>query len=354
MEYKCKVVNYHNGITGAQVIDNGILFHTVLRGKNSNGFLLYEKETGEVTRVDFDESIRTGNVYHGILCDLDYSKYYYMFHRNCSLMKTSFGCPYQCKFCFCRRITDGKYFTRDLKNIIEELKIIKETEIYIVDDDFLVDRDRIAEFCKLLKQNKIEKKYLIYGRADFIANNEDIIKMFKEVGLRAVIVGLESCNSNELVDYNKKTNVKINEEAVRILHEYDVECYGTFVLGLDWRKEDFNALEKWIKKLNLVFVNLQPLTPLKGTELYEQYRKDFIVKENEFEKWDLAHLVVRPSNISVRKYYWYTMVLYYKITVNPKSAWYMIRKYGLYDTLKLSVGAFKVNIQYLKKLIGGK
>ena len=61
MEYKCKVVNYHNGITGAQVIDNGILFHTVLRGKNSNGLLLYEKETGEVTRVDFDDSIRTGN-----------------------------------------------------------------------------------------------------------------------------------------------------------------------------------------------------------------------------------------------------------------------------------------------------
>ena len=82
MEYKCKVVNYHNGITGAQVIDNGILFHTVLRGKNSNGLLLYEKETGEVTRVDFDDSIRTGNVYHGMLCDLDYLKCHYMFHED--------------------------------------------------------------------------------------------------------------------------------------------------------------------------------------------------------------------------------------------------------------------------------
>ncbi len=282
------------------------------------------------------------------------SKYYYMFHRNCSLMKTSFGCPYQCKFCFCRRITDGQYFTRDLNNIIEELKSIKETEIYIVDDDFLVDRERITEFCRLLKENNIDKKYLIYGRADFIANNEDIIKMFKEVGLRAVIVGLESCDSNELVDYNKKTNVKINEEAVNILRKYDVECYGTFILGLDWKKEDFNALAKWIKKLGLVFVNLQPLTPLRGTEIYEQYRKDFIIREDEYEKWDLAHLVVRPSNISIRKYYWYTMVLYYKITVNPKSAWYMIRKYGLHDTLKLSVGAFKVNVQYFKKLIGGR
>lgn len=281
-------------------------------------------------------------------------KYYYMFHRNCSLIKTSFGCPYQCKFCFCRKITDGKYFTRDLENIIEELKVVKEKEIYIVDDDFLVDRERLIEFCRLLKEHNIGKRYLIYGRADFIAKNEDIIKMFKEVGLRAVIVGLESCDSNQLDNYNKKTNVKINEEAVSILNKYDVECYGTFILGLDWKKEDFSALATWIKKLGLVFVNLQPLTPLRGTEMYEQYRKDFIIREDEYEKWDLAHLVVKPSKISIRKYYYYTMLLYYKITVNPKSAWYMVRKYGLHDTLKLSVGAFKVNIQYLKKLIGGK
>ena len=48
------------------------------------------------------------------------------------------------------------------------------------------------------------------------------------------------------------------------------------------------------------------------------------------------------------------MVLYYRITANPVSAWYMIKKYGLHDTLKLSWGAFKVNNQYWKKLIVGK
>lgn len=282
------------------------------------------------------------------------SKYYYMFHRNCSLIKTSFGCPYQCKFCFCRQVTDGAYFTRTLENIVEELESIKEREIYIVDDDFLVDRERLLRFCDMLEEKGIKKRYLIYGRADFIAKNEDVIRRFRKVGLRAVIVGLESCDSNELVDYNKKTQVATNEAAVEILRRYDVECYGTFILGLDWKKEDFDALARWIKKLGLVFVNLQPLTPLRGTELYEQYRKDFIIREDEYEKWDLAHLVVRPTYISARRYYWYTILLYYKIMVNPKSAWYMVKKYGLKDTLKLSIGASKVNWQYYKKLIAGK
>ena len=281
-------------------------------------------------------------------------RYYYMFHRNCSLIKTSFGCPYNCKFCFCRQITDDKYFARDLDNIIGELKTIPEKEIYIVDDDFLFNPKRLLKFCDLLKENNIDKKYLVYGRADFIANNEEVIKKFKEVGLRAVIVGLESCSSNDLDNYNKRTQVSTNEAAVKILQKYDVECYGTFILGLDWTKADFNALAKWIKKLELVFVNLQPLTPLRGTEMYEQYKDDFIIREDEYEKWDLAHLVVKPSKISTRKYYLYTMILYYKITANPKSWWYMVKKYGLHDTLKLTVGAYKVNNQYLKKLIRGR
>ena len=279
------------------------------------------------------------------------SKYYYMFHRNCSLIKTSFGCPYRCAFCFCRQITDGNYFARTPEDVIAELKTVKEREVYIVDDDFLVNRERLLKFIRLLLENRIKKRYLIYGRADFIAENEDVIRAFRKAGLRAVIVGLESCDSRELRDYHKMTQVAVNEKAVRILKKYDVECYGTFITGIDWKKEDFKALERWIKKLGIVFVNLQPLTPLKGTELYEKYRKDFMIREDEYEKWDLAHLVVKPPHLSVRKYYFYTMMLYYRIMVNPKSALYMIRKYGVKDTLKLSCGAFKVNIQYLKKLL---
>jgi radical SAM superfamily enzyme YgiQ (UPF0313 family) len=279
-------------------------------------------------------------------------KYYYMFHRNCALIKTSFGCPYSCNFCFCRAITDGQYFARNNDDIIEELKTIKETEIYIVDDDFLIDKPKIMDFCLKLERENIQKRYLIYARADFIADNEDVIEQFKKNGLRAVIVGLESCDGDQLTGYNKKTSVNINEQAVFILKKYDIECYGTFILGTDWDKDDFERLGKWIKRLGLIFVNLQPFTPLKGTEIYNR-NWEFIIGEDEYEKWDLAHLVIKPGKLSVRKYYWYTVLLYYKITVNLKSSIYMIKKYGLRDTFKLSIGAFKVNLQYIKKIVIG-
>ena len=102
--------------------------------------------------------------------------YFYVFHNKVALLKTSFGCPYKCNFCFCRKITGDKYYARPLPDVIEELQSIQEKEIYIVDDDFLVNKGRLTDFLALLKENSIKKKYLVYGRADFIASNPDLIQ----------------------------------------------------------------------------------------------------------------------------------------------------------------------------------
>jgi len=281
-------------------------------------------------------------------------RYYYMFHNPCALIKTSYGCPYECRFCFCRKITDGKYFYRALEDIIQELKSIPEEEVYIVDDDFLVDKNRILEFCKLLQRENIKKKYLIYARADFIAGNEEVIRKFSSQGLRAVIVGLESEKDEELKLYNKKSSVKINEAAISMLKEYKVECYGTFILGIDWHKDDFNKLYRWIKKLNIKFINLQPFTPLPGTEPFKEYKNHLLIPRSEYEKWDLAHLVVKPTKTSVRAYYYNMLKIYYKVIMNPKNILEMIKQYGLWENIKLSLGASTITLQYIKKIIKGR
>lgn len=278
-------------------------------------------------------------------------RYYYMFHNPCALIKTSFGCPYQCKFCFCRMITDGKYFTRDLEDVVAEIKTIPEREIYIVDDDFLVDRERVLKFCALLKREQQDKKFLLYGRADFIAANEDVIAEFAAVGLRAVIVGLESCSEEDLQKYNKKSSVEVNEKAVRTLQKYGVECYATLILGLDWTDQDFDNLYTWLRELDLKFINLQPFTPLPGTGLYEEYQDVLIVEREAYAKWDLAHLTVKPGKISPARYYWNIVKLYYKITMNPKNVQKMIKAYGLKENVKLSIGSSKITWQYLIKIV---
>ena len=129
------------------------------------------------------------------------NQYYYMFHNPCALIKTSYGCPFNCNFCFCKQITKGKYFARDINDVVDEISQIHEDEIYIVDDDFLFDQARLKQFIEKLNEKKIKKRYLVYGRADFIAENYELMKSLKEIGLRAVIVGVESARKKDLESY---------------------------------------------------------------------------------------------------------------------------------------------------------
>lgn len=279
--------------------------------------------------------------------------YYYMFHAPCALLKTSFGCPYTCSFCFCRVITEGHYFTRPLSSVMEELRSLPEEEIYIVDDDFLLSPERVSAFMDLLEAEDIRKRYLVYGRADFIAANEPLLRRFRDLGLQAVIVGLESAREADLKVYDKRTSLASNERAIKILHRLGIEVYGTLILPLDFTRKDFKVLKQWLHRMDLTFVNLQPLTPLKGTALYAEYGEDFIEDPMRHERWDMAHVVLKPRHMSRRRFYYEIVKLYHQVVLRPKHVLRLLRKHGLQQNLKMLRGSGKVTWQYLGKMMRG-
>lgn len=279
-------------------------------------------------------------------------KYYYLFQENCALIKTSLGCPYSCNFCFCKEISP--YVQRPVDEVIRELLTIHQKEVYIVDDDFLFDRERLVAFARGLSEHGIKKHFLCYGRADFIAENEDLIALLAEAGLRAVIVGVEASDQRQLDAYDKGSTVGDNEKALAVLRKHGIECYATVILGVDWIREDFRRLYRFVRDNHLHFVNLQPLTPMPGTPYFEAYRDQLLIPYEEHEKWDMAHLVVRPTGLGVRQYYFEILKLYYKITMRPESIGHMLRRYGIKSCIKLSGGAAAITMQYIRKTLRGQ
>ena len=275
--------------------------------------------------------------------------YFYVFHDKVALLKTSFGCPFPCNFCFCRKITGDNYVERSLDEVITELKTIKEKEIYIIDDNFLVSEKRVKDFIQLLEIHNIRKKYLIYGRADFIAQHPEIIKAFKKYGLRTVIVGFESFNDDELSSLNKKTLAETNEKAMKVLNDNGVDCYASVIVMPEWDKEDFARATKKMRTLGVKFVNVQPLTPLEKTDIkFDESR--LLISRAECEKWDLAHVVVKPEKLTVEQYYKEIIKMYEKVSFGFGNLIHHL-KYPLYMQIRLYKGAFRVRKQYLKKII---
>ena len=281
-------------------------------------------------------------------------KYYYMFHNPCALIKTSLGCPYTCSFCFCKEITGGKYFARKIDEVMEELKSIKEREIYIVDDDFLFNENRLNLFCDELERRNIHKRFLVYGRADFIASHEKVIGRLSRHGLSAVIVGVESVREKDLKDFNKRSSLENNEKAIRILQKYGIELYATMILQPDFTKKDFKQIEDYIIGMNVSFVNLQPLTPLPGTEIYDDYKDKILVSRKDYAMWDLAHIVLEPKYMSIRQYYYQIIKTYARIVLRPDNIIKMLKKYGIKEVAKMWWGSQFVTLQYIGKIIRGR
>ncbi|MGM0396770.1 MAG: B12-binding domain-containing radical SAM protein [Bacillota bacterium] len=281
------------------------------------------------------------------------SRYYYMFHNPCALIKTSYGCPYSCSFCFCREITEGRYYSRSMESVMDELEQIPEEEVYIVDDDFLFGREKLEKFMELLVERSINKKFLVYGRADFIAENRDIMGKLKEAGLRAVIVGIESIRDSDLVDYNKNTSRTINEKCIEILRDLNIELYATMIIPLDFSKKDFKELTGWLREEKITFVNLQPLTPLPGTGIFEQYRDKLLYDVSEHHVFDMAHVVLAPEKMSVRMFYIRLLLSYYRIVLRPVNTVRLIKEHGISANLRMLKGSQMVGLQYMKKIVRG-
>lgn len=249
-------------------------------------------------------------------------RYRYLELLPCAHVRTAYCCPYRCKFCYRNKLNCGIYSPRDIQSVVDEIKNIKCDNIYIIDDDFLYDEKRIREFVRLVKENNIHKKYVCYGRADFIAKHEELMIELKEIGFYYILVGLEAINDKYLSDYNKLSDMSCNTAAIEILNKIGINIMGMFIVDLDFTRRDFSALYKWIKRHNLKHTAISIFTPEMSSELMQKYKHRLITQNPE--AWDYLHVVAKPKNLSVKMYYFYYHILVAKLFLKGK-------RDGIYD-----------------------
>lgn len=264
--------------------------------------------------------------------------YRYLTFKPLALIKNSFSCKKSCDFCFCTNRNSGKYTCRSVLNLVNEIKLLDAPNIHITDDDFLVDREYLLSFIEEIKKNNINKKFLIYGRADFIAKNENIIKKLSEIGLALVMVGLEATKDRELDSYNKKTTVNDNLECIRILNKYNIICAGLFIVHQEMKKTDFKELYKWIASKNII-PTVSIFTPMQGTRVYKKCKDELL--STDVKKQDLFHCILKPKYMSVSKFTYE----YYKLSL--KLAW-KNRKNELYSCINFNAFIYILKVLIIK------
>jgi radical SAM superfamily enzyme YgiQ (UPF0313 family) len=277
-------------------------------------------------------------------------RYYYLLHQPVATLKTTWGCWYQCNFCCTWKVTNGIAYSRSPESIVSELEQIDAEEVYIVDDIFLIHPMRLARIAQLLRERRIQKKFLVYGRADFITEHEAVIREWAALGLRAVIVGLEAATDAELQALDKRCTVDCNRRAIGILRKHGIDTYASLIPRPDYTPADWLRLRHFIEAEGLYYVNISPLTPMPGTRAWTTYEKQITVSRKAHGLWDLSHCVL-PTRMPLKQYYRSLLRLYARTVLDVRR----VNRLGLrarspawsFKYVRIWFGALRVLIQFL-------
>ena len=267
------------------------------------GVDIYDKLTDSWQLGQDDVLIKSENIFPDRLVFNDIkSQTRYIDKTQVALVKSSHGCPYSCSFCYCRLLNNGIYLKPDYKKLISEISEIDSSYIWVIDDSFFITREDALDFIVNAKNEYLNKSLIIYLRADFIVENEDLMSELKSWGIDEVIVGFESEDESILSEYNKGQTANIYEKAVNILKKEAIELTALFIVDPAYEIKDFLRLYKYIKKLDLDLYTISIMTPLKGTLDYELRKHELI--ETDPRKFDFLHLVLKSK---LPKWLFYTL-----------------------------------------------
>jgi hopanoid C-3 methylase len=222
-----------------------------------------------------------------------------IFPRTASV-RTSTGCAFKCSFCVVHHLMRGKYLQRSPEDVVDEIEKIPEDHIYFVDDETFLNAARMTAIANLLLERGIRKQYISWARSDTIVRNPELFSLWKKAGLTLVYVGLEAMVGSRLDNYNKRTNVDINRQAIALLRQLGITLHASFMVDPDFSVEDFRALEKEVISVCPAEVSFTVFSPSPGTELWEKHKDAFIL--DPYDYYDCMHSLL-PTRLDVRLFY---------------------------------------------------
>lgn len=185
---------------------------------------------------------------------------------------SSRGCPYQCTFCF-KDLWGNKWRGRSPENIINEIASLKEAYgingFFFNDDTFVMNSERVFEFCRLLRERKLNIVWYCNGRVNLMT--EEILKAMYDSGCRGIAYGIESGNQQVLDSMKKNETLDQVRRVVDWTRQAGIHVTGYFMIGMlgETRSTIEDTLE-FARELDLDFYGFSLTTPIPGTELYNE------------------------------------------------------------------------------------
>ena len=202
-------------------------------------------------------------------------------------LQFSRGCPFDCEFCDIIVMYGRTPRTKSPAQFIAELDSLVgagwKGAIFIVDDNFIGNRVRAKELLRALIEWRGRRaagvSFLTEASLN-LADDDELLDLMVKAGVKRVFVGIESPQTESLIECNKSQNRKRDlAAAVRRIHSAGIELMGGFIVGFDSDKPDiFERQRRFIQESGVVTAMVGLLTALPGTRLFTRLRTEGRIK----------------------------------------------------------------------------
>jgi len=214
------------------------------------------------------------------------------------------GCPYRCNFCSVIKISGRQVRSPNIETTMESLRRAEAAgveRIIFVSDNF----NKFPEVNELLQAMIDEKlKLRFFCQCDTqIARQPELVEMLGKAGCFEIFLGVESLNREILKAMHKNHNRPDQyQQILDMCREFNVPAHFSTIIGFPNQEgQDIREHVEALKALEPGVASFYVLTPIPGTEQYDEYRRDGLLVDENLDRYDTTCLTWRHPHLSKKE-----------------------------------------------------
>jgi hopanoid C-3 methylase HpnR len=217
----------------------------------------------------------------------------------CASIEFSRGCPWDCTFCSAWTFYGRSYRMKTPQRAVEEIEGIREPGLFILDDVAFIQAEHGMAIGEAIARKGIRKRYWLETRADVLLRNKEVFKLWAQIGLKTMFIGIEAIDEEGLKKFRKRVSFSKNFEALEFARTMGVNVAINIIADSGWDRERFRIVREWCLEIPEV-VNISVDTPYPGTETWLTEARRLTTRD--YRLFDIQHAVL-PTQLPLPEFY---------------------------------------------------
>ena len=218
------------------------------------------------------------------------------FYATTNAVQATRGCSHGCRYCSITAFHQKTFRVRPLDAVVAEVRQVPRDFIF-VDDNIIADP---AYARRLFRALIPLKKRWVSQCSITIADDPALLELAYHAGCRGLFIGIETLDEANLSGVDKGFNDAAGyRRRIRAIRRQGIGIIAGIIVGME--NDDvgvFKRTLRFLQRTGIDALQLNIMTPLPGTPLYEDFKREGRIIDHCWSHYDFRHCVIQPARMA--------------------------------------------------------